>query len=233
LVLDYVCIDLRYSAEPPRWGGKEVKEDRRNVATESVTADPMAGRIVRFPDLQRSGTPIMFIDSVIPGHLRMNYSVIGDTASENPDYKPLITAPHRFQIGMFEAPPGNGPAWHTHDYVELFVPLTGRWRFSYGINADDPNDLAGEATLEPWDAISFPPRLWRRFENVSETNSWGFAVLDPHDAFTGRDPIWPDWLVKQAAEHGLQSDARGRMVKPANFADLELEIESKIREAPR
>ena len=33
---------------------------------------------------------------------------------------------------MFEAPPGNGPGWHTHDYVEMFVPLTGNWRFCWG-----------------------------------------------------------------------------------------------------
>ena len=208
----------------------EVRRDRKSMVTQSVETDPMAGRIVRFPDLQRSGTPIMFIDSVIPGHLRMNYSIIGDTASENPDFKPQITVPHRFQIGMFEAPPGNGPAWHTHEYVELFVPLTGKWRFCYGTNEQDPNDLAGEVTLEPWDTISFPPGLWRRFENAASTNSWGFAVLDPHDHFTAKDPIWPQWLVRQAAEYGLESDARGQMIKPANFAQLELQIEARIRD---
>lgn len=199
------------------------------MATVSSKTDPMAGRIARFDDVRRSGTPIMFIDSVIPGHLRMNYAVIGDTASENPDFKPLITAPHRFQIGMFEAPPGNGPGWHTHEYVEFFMPLTGRWRFCYGENPDDPEDLAGEATLEPWDTISFPPLLWRRFENVSKSNAWGFAVLDPHDVFTGKDPIWPEWLVSQAAEHGLKSNERGQMIKPANFGELERVVVSQIR----
>lgn len=191
--------------------------------------DPMAGRIARYADVKRSGTPIMFIDSAIPGHYRMNYAVIGDTASENPDYRPAITAPHRFQIGMFEAPPGNGPAWHTHEYVELFMPLTGRWRFCYGKNADDPDALTGEATLEPWDVISFPPLLWRRFENVTDSNAVGFAVLDPHNVYTEKDPIWPGWLVALAAEHGLRSDGSGRMIKPDNFRELELEIDARIR----
>lgn len=189
----------------------------------------MDGRIARFRDVQKTGTPVMFIDSAIPGHYRMNYAVIGDTASENPDYRPAIDTPHRFQIGMFEAPPGNGPAWHTHEYVELFMPLTGRWRFCYGESPDDPDDLMGEATLEPWDVISFPPLLWRRFENVSEVNAVGFAVLDPHDVYTEKDPIWPQWLIAQAAEHGLRSDATGRMVKPANFDALEREVAAKIR----
>src|SRR5436190_7943861 len=150
------------------------------MATE-VRADPMAGRIARWEEIRARGVPVMFIDSVLPGHFRMNYPVIGDTASENADYRPVVTEPHRFQIGMFEAPPGNGPAWHTHTYVELFVPLTGKWRFCYGLNGDNPDDLLGEVILEPWDLITFPPGLWRRFENVSESNAVGFAVLDPHD----------------------------------------------------
>lgn len=195
---------------------------------EALQEDPMAGRISRFADLRENGTPVMFIDSVLPGHYRMNYSVIGDTASENPDFKPMITSPHKFQIGMFEAPPGNGPGWHTHDYVEMFVPLTGRWRFCYGLNPDDPDDLLGDVVLEAWDAISFPPDLWRRFENASEENAWAFAVLDPHEHFDGADPRWPEWMVRMAEAHGLRTDERGRMIKPTNFSELEQEITEKI-----
>jgi quercetin dioxygenase-like cupin family protein len=204
----------------------------RGSASTVTEVDPMAGRIVRFDDLKRDGTPIMFIDSVLPGHYRMNYSVIGDTASENPDFKSQITVPHRFQIGMFEAPPGNGPGWHTHDYVELFMPLTGKWKFLWGRDADDPENVLGEAVLEPWDVISFPPDMWRRFENVADANSWGFAVLDPHDHFTGPDPRWPAWMVEAAAQRGLRTDQHGRMVKPENFQDLEAEIAAKIRYGP-
>jgi quercetin dioxygenase-like cupin family protein len=199
------------------------------MAIQDVKADPMEGRIARWSEIRRSGIPVMFIDSVLEGHYRMNYAVIGDTASENPDFAPAISARHNFQIGMFEAPPGNGPAWHSHTYVELFVPLTGRWRFAYGTNPDDPTDLAGEVFLEPWDTISFPAGLWRSFENVSDYNAVGFAVLDPHDVFEEKDPIWPDWLVEQAAAQGLQADPLGRMVKPEHFEQLELEITDRIR----
>ena len=198
------------------------------MATHDVKADPMAGRIARWSDIQGNGVPVMFIDSVLPGHYRMNYSVIGDTASENPDYVPAITTPHKFQIGMFEAPPGNGPGWHTHTYVELFVPLTGTWKFTYGTNPDDPEGDVTEAVLGPWDVISFPPGLWRRFENASDANAVGFAVLDPHDAFLEKDPIWPEWLVRNAAARGLAADASGRMVKPENFAEIEDEVRAAI-----
>lgn len=191
-------------------------------------ADPMQGRVARWSDIQQRGVPVMFIDSVLPGHYRMNYAVIGDTASENPDFKPAITAPHKFQIGMFEAPPGNGPGWHTHTYVEMFVPLSGTWLFSYGTNPDDPDDLLGQLELGPWDAISFPPHLYRRFENSSDTNAVGFAVLDPHQVFEERDPIWPEWMVQKAAKHGLAADERGRMVVPENLAELEADVRAKI-----
>jgi quercetin dioxygenase-like cupin family protein len=193
------------------------------------TDDPMLGRVARWSEIRAKGVPVMFIDSGLPGHYRMNYAVIGDTASENPDFKPVLTTPHRFQIGMFEAPPGNGPGWHTHTYVELFVPLTGSWSFSYGLSPDDPDDLLGQFVLEPWDVISFPPGLWRRFENVSSANAVGLAVLDAHDVFTEKDPLWPRWLVEAAAQRGLASDASGRMIKPANFEELEAEITEHIR----
>ena len=75
-----------------------------------------------------------------------------------------------------------------------------------------------------------PRRLWRRFENASDANAVGFAVLDPHDAFLEKDPIWPEWLVKDAAARGLTADASGRMIKPENFAAIEDEVRAAIAE---
>ena len=198
------------------------------MAPGAAEADPMEGRIVRFADMKENGTPIMFIDSILPGHYRMNFSVIGDTASENPNFRPMMQSPHKFQIGMFEAPPGNGPAWHTHDYVELFMPLTGRWRYLWSTDAEDPESSAREQILGPWDVISFPPDLMRRFEVASDENAWGFAVLDPHDHFTGPDPRWPAFMLDAARERGLVTDADGKLVIPDDFAELEAEVTAKI-----
>lgn len=193
------------------------------------TPDPMDGRIVRFSDLERQGTALAFIDSVLPGHHRMNYAVVGDTAVEDPDFKAAFEAPHRFQVGIFECPPGNGPAWHTHEYVELFVPLTGSWTFSYGTDPEGYEEPDGDVELGAWDAISFPPGLWRSFSNTDEQNAWALAVLDPHDAFAFKDPMWPESVVRRAAEHGVEADGQGKMIKPPNYEELQRELTARIR----
>ena len=60
------------------------------------------------------------------------------------------------------------------------------------------------------------------------TNAVGFAVLDPHEVFDDKDPIWPAWMVEQAAARGLAADASGRMIKPDNFAEIEAEVRAAI-----
>jgi len=183
-----------------------------------LSAEDMQKRVVRFDHLKAMGIPIMFIDSVLPGHQRMNYAVIGDTASENPDFtaQRAITAPHKFQIEMGWAPPGSGPAWHTHDYVEAFFVLEGEWRFVWGYDPD-PAKPDGEFILGKWDLISFPPGVWRRFEVSGASIGWFFAILDPHEVFTGKDPIWPPTVVQQAQAAGFYADESGKMVKPADY----------------
>lgn len=197
-----------------------------------VSNEEMQDRIVRFKDIEGKGSPVgvplMFIDSVLPGHYRMNYAVIGDTASEDPEFQPLLDQPHKFQIGIFMCPPGNGPAWHTHDYIEMFMPLSGRFRFYWGNDPDGADEPEGEAVLEPWDMISLPAGLWRGFENADDEDAWCFAVLEAHEVFTGKDPYWPGWVVEQARERGLQVDETGKMIKPDNFDELRDRIEVEI-----
>lgn len=189
-----------------------------------VSSAEMLSRVIRFSDYTKEkAVPLMFIDSLIPGHHRLNYAVIGDTAAENPDYEVMMKQPHKFQIGMFKAMPnGNGPAFHTHDYVELFLPLEGRWRFYWGNDPD--GEPEGDVILEKWDLISFPPGLWRGFENIAAEPAWCFAVLEQHEVFEGKDPYWSPKVIRKAAEYGFQSDADGRMHKPDNFDALNAQL---------
>ena len=191
-------------------------------ATEDLGA--MTGNVVRFRDLKSRPIPLMFIDSILPGHQRHNYAVIGDTASENDAYQPFITAPHGFQIGVVRARQGNGPAYHTHDYIESFLPLRGRWRFYWG---STPDKVDGETILEEFDYVTLPPQLWRGFEYVGgadQDEGWIFAVLEKHEAYEGKDPYWAPDVIRRASEYGFEASENGKMIKPANFAQLEREM---------
>ncbi len=193
-----------------------------------ITSEQMQREyIVRFDQLKNQGIPLMFIDSILPGHQRMNYSVIGDTASENPEYAPAITTPHKFQIGMGFAATGNGPAYHTHDYVEMFLILEGSWRFYWG-NDPDPDKFEGDVILGKWDMITLPPGLYRGFEVAGEEVGWFFAVLDPHPVFLNKDPIWSPQVEQLAKAHGFQADESGKMVKPDNYVTLRDELRHKL-----
>lgn len=185
-----------------------------------VTNEEMMARVVRFEDVKKSPIPVMFIDSPLEGHQRLNYAIIGDTASENSDYEPMINAPHTYQIGMVYALPGNGPAWHTHDYVEMFMPLKGKWRFYWSHEKDTEAD--GEVLLNEWDMISLPPGVWRRFEvDKDETEgAWIYAVLDQHEVFEGKDPYWYTSVEEEAKAAGFHADEKGQMVKPDNYNEL-------------
>lgn len=192
------------------------------------TNEEMLARIVRFEELKERGIPLMFIDSILPGHQRMNYAVIGDTASENPDFEQdvALRSPHKFQIGMVMAPPGNGPAYHTHDYIEAFMPLTGRWRFYWG---NDPEGAPmGETVIGQWDLISLPPGLWRGFENISTEDAWLLGILEEHQVFAGKDPYWSKKVIQAARSYGFEADAEGRMIKPENYAELRQQMEAKL-----
>ena len=182
------------------------------------TQESMAVRVMRFDELKHKGIPIMFIDSMLPGHMRMNYAVIGDTAAENPDYsiQRAITEPHNYQIGMAWAPPGCGPAWHTHDYTESFFVLTGPWTFYWG-NEDDPAKVEGEFVLNAWDMISLPPGMYRSFEYSGDEIGWFYAVLESHKVYEGKDPYWSPQIEQQASDNGYRADARGKMVHPPDY----------------
>lgn len=99
------------------------------ITTEQMLHD----YIVRFDQLKDRGIPLIFIDNTLPGNQRINDAVIGDTASENPEFEPAIAIPHKFQLGMGFTAPGNGLAFHTHDCVKMFLVLKGNWRFYWRI----------------------------------------------------------------------------------------------------
>lgn len=194
----------------------------------TYSAADMASRVVRFDDLKHMGVPLMFIDSILPNHWCMNYAVIG-TATSDPDTaaKRAVADPHGFQVGMGWAPPGNGPAWHTHDYVELIVILDGEWRFAWGYGEDSARP-DGEFVLGKWDMISVPAGMWRGFEVVGDGIGWFMAIAEPRDADDSIDPHWPPAVVNMARAAGFHADDSGRLIKTEDYPDVRAAHERRL-----
>jgi hypothetical protein len=113
------------------------------------------------------------------------------------------------------------------------VPLSGRFRFIYSYDVERAADPEGEVTLEPWDFISLPAGLWREFRNVSDEMGWVLGIIETHNVFSGVDPYWSETTKREAREHGLESDERGRMIKPANYEELVAELSDRLPFTPR
>ena len=165
-------------------------------------ADPLEGRVARFRELEPS--PALFIDTVIPGHARRIWSIVGPNVGEDAKALPAIP-PEDFHLAVIEAAPGNGSALHTHTTVEVFMVLSGRWSVFYG----DEGEMT--VMLEHWDVCSVPAGVWRGFRNVGDETAHLLALVGGTDA--GRLTWAPDVLA-EARRRGMHLDERGYMAQP-------------------
>src|SRR5947209_12623193 len=145
--------------------------DWRQIRT--LSRDDMMKRVARFKKLKGSdgGLP----DSPLPECRRKLYAVIGfqppmDRASgaatspvgDDASSMPAISIAEGFNLGYCKAKPGRGPLMHNHDTNETFIPMTGRWRCEW-----NEGEAMQHVDLDPYDVISFPPGVARRFMNVT------------------------------------------------------------------
>ena len=134
--------------------------------------DEMMQRVARFKRLKGSdgGLP----DSKLPECRRKLYAVIGfqppDTdnpaagspVGQDASSMPAISIAEGFNLGYCKARPGKGPLMHNHDTNETFIAMTGRWRCEW-----NEGDATQFVDLDPYDVISFPVGVARRFMNVT------------------------------------------------------------------
>ena len=136
------------------------------------TREEMMKRVARFKKLKGSdgGLP----DSPLPECKRKLYAVIGfqppmsdNVATTSPvgadaSAMPAIAIAEGFNLGYCKARPGKGPLMHNHDTNETFIAMTGRWRCEWNEGA-----AMEYVDLGPYDVISFPVGVARRFMNVT------------------------------------------------------------------
>jgi mannose-6-phosphate isomerase-like protein (cupin superfamily) len=128
----------------------------------------MMKRVARFKKLKGSdgGLP----DSKLPECRRKLYAVIGfqppatgnSPVGADASTMPAISIAEGFNLGYCKAKPGKGPLMHNHDTNETFIALTGRWRCEW-----NEGEAMESVDLEPYDVISFPVGVARRFMNVT------------------------------------------------------------------
>ena len=163
-------------------------------------------RVVRYAELRPCFHA--FVDTRTPGsEAKENFTIIGPGVSENPAQHVHISEPHGFNVGGARQPPGCVNSQHSHETAEVFVVLSGRWRFDLGEHGEDAQVLLG-----PGDLISLPTGVFRGFTNVGDDIGFLWAVLGEDDP--GR-VTWAPEVFKLAKDHGLILMENGLLVDTA------------------
>jgi len=187
--------------------------DIRNWSREA-----MLKRVARFRKLKGSdgGLP----DSPLPECKRKLFAVIGfqppmsdsdavtSPVGDDASSKPAIAIAEGFNLGYCKAKPGKGPLMHNHDTNETFIAMTGRWRCEW-----NEGEAMEYVDLDPYDVISFPVGVARRFMNVTYDEPGKEHLLM---FIIGGDQ--PQAEFTPAAMQRCEAFSRGRAARPARRA---------------
>tara|TARA_A100001037_G_C14915297_1_gene529132 strand:- start:101 stop:652 length:552 start_codon:yes stop_codon:yes gene_type:complete len=164
-----------------------------------MSQDEMRPRIARYAE-QEANTQLM-ITQCIPGYQRDIYSIIGRGVSEDAGTQPGIVDSKGFNVAYVGAEPENGSAMHTHDEIEVFIPLSGRWAVYW-----NEGDHQEEVVLGPMDCISVPGRVMRSFRNVGDSYGHLLVIIEgTENKAVGR----PQDVIDQAAAARARAQAGG------------------------
>ncbi len=146
-------------------------------AVTELTADEVQSRIARFSKLipmesqSSKEFPQDVADIVWARRLMPVIGVGGDVRTVFGRTAPIEGAAGMTMV-IAACPPGTGPCLHVHrDTFETFTVLTGTFEF---LLAEDGRH---KVTLEPFDTLSVPPRVYRCFTNVSNEEAFLQVVI--------------------------------------------------------
>jgi len=138
------------------------------IATVKPNRDELERCVARFGDLERceNGLP----DMALPECQRAFLKVIGFSQPKGTGVfspfgdKARAAISHLkagFGLSFIAAEPGKGVLMHSHDTVETFMVMKGRWKVEWELDSGTEG-----VTLEPLDFIACPVGVQRRFECV-------------------------------------------------------------------
>lgn len=172
------------------------------MKTVQITPEEMETRIARFRDLKPQsrtydaevGIPQEVYETMTARtlYLLMSPEKQGGPMAQHP----AVTTDDMMSVIIAECPPGDGPLLHAHQFTrETFFCLDGRFRIQWGDAGEH------EIFLDPYDMVAVPPRVVRRFENVSDQTAHllVFITGDSEEAFNDIDhpQIEADRLAEQ------------------------------------
>lgn len=115
-----------------------------------------------------------------------------------------------FGMAYIAARPGCGVLMHTHDTVEAFIVIHGKWLVEWELDTG-----TGGRTLEPLDFIACPIGLHRRFQCVDAGDGRAEGVL--LGIISGDSPaveISPEGAKRLVEAGGLERMIKAGIVKP-------------------
>ena len=138
-----------------------------------------------------------YVDTLLPGHAREIFNVIGPGITENPsdaNLVPALAGIDGFRLGYIKSRPGTRGALHSHDTTEVFIPMSGKWIIVWGDNEEN------QLELNVGDVIAIPPGVFRCFKNVSDDEAWMIGILS---GVPGRI-VWPETVKNEVRRIGPQ-----------------------------
>ena len=138
------------------------------------TQEEMKKRIARFKELKprsanlqaKTGIPMDVIRMLNP---KANYVLMApDDLPGVLSVNPEVNGGHEgiLRVGMALCAAGDGPGLHVHWKThETFIALSGKWRIDWGDEGEE------HIILEPFDMIAVPPKVTRKFTNISDQDA--------------------------------------------------------------
>lgn len=170
------------------------------MKSRSFSPEEMEKRVARFAGMKPN--KVAFVDTRLPNHERDIFNMIGYGVNEDPNTRPAITDARSFTVTHNGCHPGKGSALHSHETIEVFIPLTGRWSVYWGDEGEN------EVILEQGDVISVPTGVMRGFRNAGDEYAVLIGVIE------GSNPPgvqWHDKVIEAARETGLELDDEGKI----------------------
>ncbi|MGE0253029.1 MAG: cupin domain-containing protein [Alphaproteobacteria bacterium] len=182
------------------------------METPRVSPEEMERKhVVRYRDCK--GSDLAYLDQRMPEHAREIVNVIGMNVTENTDdplLRPKLGNAYGFSLVYNKAfaGSGSGPAFHSHQTEEVFIPMKGTWEVVW---------LEGETEravrLEPLDVCSVPVGIYRGFRLVSgEADAMMLAIVGGPEA---GHVAWHPSVIEKARATGLEVDDQGNLRKIA------------------